>query len=104
MFRAHFDQLVRGVSQQLDMTMMTFELYSKHLISEDVKDYITTTFGLSSLQKSSTLVNAIEKQIAVDQRPVQSIQVLCEVMRQYSTRLAHVAESIREALGELMNV
>ena len=102
-FRAHFDQLVRGVSQQPDMNMITVELYSKDLISEHVKNDITTITGVSSSQKSIDLVNAIEKRIKVDQRPVQLMKELCEVMQQYPT-LACVAESISKALGELMNI
>ena len=102
-FRAHFDQLVDGVNQQPDMIMMTVELYSKGLISEYVKNDITTTTGVSSSQKSIDLVNAIEKRIIVDLRPVQLVKELCKVMQQYPN-LTHVAESISKALGELMNV
>ena len=102
-FRTHFDQLVCGVSQQPDM--ITVKLYSKGLISEQVKNDITTITGVSSEKKSIVLVNAIEKRIQVDQRPVQLtlMKELCEVMQQYPT-LVHVAESISKALGELMNV
>ena len=100
-FRAHFDQLVRGVSQQPDMITVT--LYSKGLISLEVKNNITTKTGVSSDQKSIELVNAIENRIKVDQSPVQLMKELCEVMQQYPT-LACVAKSISKALGELMNV
>ena len=100
-FRAHFDQLVRGVSQQPDMITVT--LYSKGLISEEVKNNITTRTGVGSSQKSIDLVNAIENRIKVDPRPVQLMKELCEVMQQYPT-LVCVAESISKALGELMNV
>ena len=99
-FREHFEQLVDGINQQPDMIMMTAKLYSKGLISEHVKDDITTTTGVSSSQKSVNLVNAIEKQIKI--KPEQIIE-LCKVMQQWPT-LAHVAKSISEALGELMNV
>ena len=100
-FRENFSQLVRSVGQQPDMIMMiTVELYSKGLISEYVKNDITTTTGVSSSQKSVTLVNELETQINVDPR---LIKELCKVMQQWPT-LAHVAKSISEALGELMNV
>ena len=99
-FREHFDQLVDGVNQQPDIIMMTAKLYSKGLISEYVKDDITTTTGVSSSQKSINLVNAIEKQIKVEPT---LIKELCKVMQQWPT-LAHVAKSISKALGELMNV
>ena len=99
-FREHFDQLVDGVNQQPDIIMMTAKLYSKGLISEYVKDDITTTTGVSSSQKSINLVNAIEKQIKVEPT---LIKELCKVMQRWPT-LAHVAKSISEALGELMNV
>ena len=102
-FRAHFDQLVDGVNQQSDIIMLTAKLYSKGLISEHFKNDITTTTGVSSSQKSMDLVNAIEKRIKVDQRPVELMKELCEVMQQYPT-LVHVAESISKELGELMNV
>ena len=99
-FRKHFDQLVDGINQQPDMIMITAKLYSMGFISEHVKDDITTTTGVSSSLKSFNLVNAIEKQIKVKPR---RIIELCKVMQQWST-LTHVAKSISEALGELMNV
>ena len=100
-FRDHFDQLVDGVNQQPDIIMMmTAKLYSKGLINQHVKDDITTTTSVSSSLKSINLVNAIEKQITVEPR---LIKELCKVMQQWPT-LAHVAKSISEALGKLMNV
>ena len=81
-FREHFDQLVDGVNQQPDIIMMTAKLYSKGLISEYVKDDITTTTGISSSQKSINLVNAIEKQIKVEPT---LIKELCKVMQQWPT-------------------
>ena len=101
-FRAHFDRLVHSV-QGPDIDIVTVELYSKNLISEHVKNDITTTTGVSSDRKSINLVNAIEKRIKVDPRPDQLIKVLCKVMQQHPT-LALVAESISKALGELINV
>ena len=100
-FRAHFDQLVHSV--QPDMDIVTAELYSKGLISEHVKNDITTTTGVSSNRKSIDLVNGIEKRIKIDPSPDQLIKELCKVMQQYPT-LALVAESISTELGELMNV
>ena len=78
-FCKRFDQLVDGVNQQPDIIMMTAKLYSKGLISEYVKDDITTTTGISSSQKSINLVNAIEKQIKVE--PTLIIE-LCDVVSQ----------------------
>ena len=95
-FRSHYSQLVRGITQP---NLLAADLFSKGLISETVKDDVTTTVGVGASNKTITLMNAVGARIKVDPRPAQVMRGLCEVV-ETEAALRPVARSIRTALGE----
>ena len=58
-FREHFDRLVKAI--RTTPTALIPVLYSKGLISEDVKDDLSTLTGVSNNDKAIRLLSAVEK-------------------------------------------
>ena len=97
-FREHFDQLVRAIGTS--PTALIPVLYSKGLISEDVKDDLSTLTGVSNNDKAIRLLNAVEKTMKADpSRAVLVVKEFCEAMNDQPA-LRHIVQRITTALGE----
>ena len=97
-FRAHFDLLVRAVTQT---TALITVLYSKGLISDTVKTELTTLTGVGGMEKATRLMNAVEVTMRAAPRASRVVLDLCEAV-DGEPALKHVADSIRSALGEMI--
>ena len=96
-FREHFDQLVRAMGTS--PTALIPVLYSKRLISEDVKDDLSTLTGVSNNDKAIRLMTAVETTIKAEPRAARLVRELCEAVNDQPA-LRHVADRITTALGE----
>ena len=96
-FREHFDQLVRAMGTSPTAPIPV--LYSKRLISEDVKDDLSTLTGVSNNDKAIRLLTAVEKTMKAEPRAVRVVRELCEAVNDQPA-LRHVADRITTALGE----
>ena len=95
-FREHFDQLVRAMGTS--PTALIPVLYSKQLISEDVKINLTSLTGVGNIDKAIMLLNAVETTMKAAPNATQVMRALCEAL--YSQpALRHVADRITTALG-----
>ena len=95
-FRSHYSQLVRGITQT---NLLAGDLFSKGLISEAVKNDVTSVTGVGIADRANTLMNAVGARLKGDPRPAQVMRELCEVM-ETEPALRPVCSSIRTALGE----
>ena len=96
-FREHFDQLVRGMRSS--PTALVPVLYTKGLISEDIKDDLSTLTGVSNNDKAIRLLSAVEKTMKAEPSAARVVRELCEAVNDQPA-LRHVADRITTALGE----
>ena len=100
MFRSNYSRLVRGITEP---KLLAVDLFSKGLISEAVKNRVTTVTGVDTADRAIMLVDEVEARVKVDPRPAQVMRELCEVL-ETETALQPVSRSIRAALGKFRNV
>ena len=97
-FREHFDQLVKAM--RTSPTALIPVLYSKGLISEYVKDDLSTLSGVSNNDKAIRLLSAVEKTMRAEpSRALQFMKEFCEAMNDQFA-LNHIVQRITTALGE----
>ena len=82
--------------------LLAVDLFSKGLISEAVKDSVTTITHADNADKAITLMNAVGARLNTDLRPAQVMKKFYEVMETEAS-LQPVCCSIRAALGEFWN-
>ena len=88
---------MRGITEP---KLLAVDLFSKGLVSEAVKNRVTTVTGADTADKAIMLVDEVEARVKVDPQPAQVMRELCEVL-ETETALQPVSGSIRAALGEL---
>ena len=81
------------------LTPLISALYSKRLISEDVKDDLSTLTGVSNNDKAIRLLSAVEKTMKATPNAAKVVRELCEAVYDQPA-LRHVADRITTALGE----
>lgn len=94
-FRAHYDQLVRGITSLATMVSI---LYSKGLISDTVKRNLTTLTGSGDVDKAVKLFDVVETTMKSAPRASRVLLELCSALDN-EPALKHVADSIRSELG-----
>ena len=99
-FREYFDQLVRAMGTC--PTALIPVLYSKRLISEDVKDDLSTLTGVSNNDKAIRLLSAVEVTMKAEPKAAQVVKQVCEAVNDHLA-LRHVADEITAALSELVD-
>ena len=97
-FREHFDQLVKAI--KTSPTALIPVLYSKGLISEDVKDDLTTITGVSNNDKAIRLLSAVERTMKAEPSAARVIRELCEAVNDQSALTHNIVQRITTALGE----
>ena len=97
-FRAHFDQIVKGIT---GLTSLVSILYSKQLITDTLKTNLTTVTGIGDVDKAIKLINAVE--ITMMSAPKASLVLLnlCSALDQ-EPALKCVVDKIRSELGRFM--
>lgn len=94
-FRAHFDQLVMGITSLATMVSI---LYSKGLISDVVKRNLTTLTGFGDVEKASKLLDEVETTMRSAPRASRVLLDLCSALDN-EPALKRVVDSIRSELG-----
>ena len=97
-FREHFDRLVRAMGTS--PTELIPVLYSKGLISEYVKDDLSTLIGVSNNDKAIRLLSAVEKTMKAEpSMALKFMKEFCEAVNDQPA-LNHIVRRITTALGE----
>ena len=94
-FCSHFGQLVRAITQP---SLLAVDLFSKGLISEAVKNRVTTITGADTAERAIMLLNEVEVRLKVAPRPAQVMCDLCEVLETEGA-LQSVVRSMGTKLG-----
>ena len=94
-FRSHFDRLVSGITQPVDLAG---RLYTRKLINWRMNNEIIT-LPASDADNAAKLMNAVEAKMTAAPRAAQVLKDLCDAM-ETDPVLEHVAKSIRAALGQ----
>ena len=100
--RTHSDRLIQVIS--VNLLCLTDALYAKDLIPQQTKEEMHV-LGVTSKEKSSKLVNAIEQQLKSSLNPEQYLVDICHVLiNQQHRTLTDIATSILHQLGECVCV
>uniref|UniRef100_A0A1X7U9X7 NACHT domain-containing protein n=3 Tax=Amphimedon queenslandica TaxID=400682 RepID=A0A1X7U9X7_AMPQE len=96
--QSHSDKLVHAIS--VNLYNVTDALYAKDLIPQQTKEDVHV-LGVTNNEKSSKLVNVIEKQLEPSLNPEQYLINLCHVLiNQQHLTLTDIATSILHQLGQ----
>ena len=95
LFRSHFPELVRGITQPAALVPV---LYARQLISEADKNRISTLTGTDDIDRATRLMNAVEVTMKAAPRAECVLRELCGAVNEYPV-LKCVADSMRAALG-----
>ena len=96
-FRKHYDTLYSALSSQPDTVLgLTVKLYKRVVITQDTRDSIQLTTGITPGHRASTLLLAVESSIRIDRR---NLRKFVRILRKEPT-LKSVADALQQSYSK----